>query len=175
MGKFNKDILEHDKDKDSHLCIQYAAFDHQDGGDDLMTADKEGHCVMSELTYTSMRKEPEVIVLIAPHTSKETALKLIEKIKERFKEDGDWGFELEIEFNMRVAQAQYEMMENDLHELLSNHEYTWENLEYLLGTIKIIRDKNELDMLRKKDELDKQRKKDELYKRLDKDDLDIPF
>jgi hypothetical protein len=161
MERSKEDILESYKSRDLNLFIQYDCLDHQDGDDDLMKPGKEEHCVTSGLTYELMSKEPDVRVLIPAGTSMETALRLIDKIKESIsKSGGSWNYQLEIEEAIISERLEYWIVQKELDELISTHDYTYENLNHMLSTIKIIRDKNELDVKRKKDELAKQLKLD---------------
>ncbi len=162
MKRFKQSILDEYQGNDPHLSIQYAAFDHQGGGDDLMTADKEGHCVKAELTYTLLSDEPDVRVLLNPYISRETALKLIDKIRDSIRDCGGWRYVVDQEEDIWCNELQEECQKQEFYDLIFKQEYTMKNLDYLMDIMKIISDKNQQDIQREKNKLDKPQEKDVL-------------
>ncbi len=175
MERSKENILKRYKSKDPYLFIQYASLDHQDGDDDLMKAGKEERCVTSGLTYELMSAKPDVRVLITAGTSMETALILIDKIKESIRKDRSWENVLQLEEDIVCDEEPFLNLQKEVGELLSFDGYTPENLKHALSTIKVIRNKNELDLKRMKTEQDMQRMHDELAMQWKKNGFDIPL
>ena len=140
MEKSKQGILEHYKRKEPSLFIQYDGFYEPE--DPTALPDDDGHAIFSRLTYELMSGGPAVRVLITPETSEETIIKLLDKIKESIKKYGLEQNEVKKELYTFKKEGE---MRNKLKESISTDNYTSEELEHLLGTIKLIRNQKELE------------------------------
>lgn len=132
MERFKEELLEHYKQKEPNLFVQYDGFDFTDsGGDDFMKPDEDGHCLFSTMTYELMSGAANVRVLITPQTPKETILKLLDKIKLGIKSD----LSKEVEKSNKLREAEGELLK------IFENGYTQHDIEYLFDSIKTRLDK----------------------------------
>ncbi len=145
MEKTKTDLLKKYEQKKPNLFIQYDVFDCSNNlGAQQYLEEIEGkrldidkHLLETGLTYELMRGS-DVRVLINPETSKETVLMLLDKIKDRIKENEDWQIGATEELNKFNKLKE---LESTLKNLTSEDGYTVNDIEYLFDSIKVMRDK----------------------------------
>ncbi len=141
-------LLQHYKRKEPNLFIQYDGYYMPNGENDLiipgslMNPNDEGFNLFSSMTY-ELIDGANVRLLIKPETPKETVLRLLERLTSWIKED-NFNKPSVIEESKKLKK--FKEMRNKIKELTTENNYTLEDLEYLLSTITIIRDKNKLDI-----------------------------
>ncbi len=152
MEKSKEKLLEHYKHKEPTLFVQYDGFDLQDGGDDVMRPDDEGHWLSTRLTYELMSGGPNVRMLITPETSKDTILALLNKIKRWIRKSDDWHFAAKKElkkFNkLKKIESECQKM--------SENGYTLDDIEYLFDSIKVMLNKKRQEENMPKDIVDEE-------------------
>ncbi len=145
MEKTKADLLKKYEQKKPNLFIQYDGCDYSNNLDAQQymeeiagkRLDIDKHFLEASLTYELMRGS-DVKVLINPETSKETVLMLLDKIKDRIKENEDWQIGATEELNKFNKLKE---LESTLKKLTSEDGYTLDDIEYLFNSIKVMRDK----------------------------------
>jgi hypothetical protein len=140
MRRTKTEILKDCEYKDPTLFIQHDGFSSLKHCGSLATPDDEGHVFVRGITYELMSELlPNVTVLITPDTPKETALKLLDKIKREIKENENWR---QLAVEELKKKKKLEEKEYQLHQIFvdctsDESEYLHESIEDIKNPLRI--------------------------------------